>query len=606
MRFKSFFLASFMMALTGYAVAEQVVAFVNALPDGNVNSSLRRYLTGNSFRDEGYVDISFKVDNPGAAVCVTPEKDSYFVSKKLDVTLTAQIYGIFGVDSSKEIPLATYSWTGKDGKYCRSAFKDPIQIVPPSPIGVSNGINISLTPANDPTIIVHLRYSSEDTEQVSAYAKSLLGISATLGTGGAATTVVGLTNLAGGPVVKFLSDEFNRVAKNKGDESFTIPMTWQEIASGKAQKKITLSQTELGGWLSGDSVSQAIAELQNHTRPKVKEILTVSFNINTRRSMFSNDENLEGESFIPKISSLLSKSAILNYPRSRGATFKDFPSVFQRVSAETSDVASFNQKLASKDASICDSLLVAVHDLGFNRIDRALVMGAILDDAYPEWRSDPKFYLTCLHLEPNIQEVLTKQFPDKLFAYGPPYIVSAELALNLPQSYWRQDIEAYLQTLRLAMYSSPTQREEKLNMLLGNVPIMVDPTLATTSIPVAPATSISGVKQLSGATVKKAGCMFGYLDQYSKGYAAFVFTAINTIGKVDPYLLIADLPEKSQGNLVPKNVWIYNLNVKSGELGFDEVKALGTGKFGSNSMCRSADESGKQRTFDQMLLDLVK
>jgi len=81
MRFKSFFLAGFMMALTGYAVAEQVVAFVNALPDGNVNSSLRRYLTGNSFRDEGYVDISFKVDNPGAAVCVTPEKDSYFVSK---------------------------------------------------------------------------------------------------------------------------------------------------------------------------------------------------------------------------------------------------------------------------------------------------------------------------------------------------------------------------------------------------------------------------------------------------------------------------------------------------------------------------------------------
>ncbi|EOA03839.1 hypothetical protein HFRIS_015816 [Herbaspirillum frisingense GSF30] len=52
--------------------------------------------------------------------------------------------------------------------------------------------------------------------------------------------------------------------------------------------------------------------------------------------------------------------------------------------------------------------------------------------------------------------------------------------------------------------------------------------------------ALDGLQQLSGATVKDVGCIFGF-NSNGDSYAGMVFVAINTLGKLSPYFLIADV-----------------------------------------------------------------
>ena len=227
MRIRFVLLAIVLSCSSFCSIADQVVAFVDA-SDPKGPDLVKPYLAAATFRDQAYVYISAIVENPVGKPCVTPAANSFFADKKLDVTLTAQLFGFFGIDSTREVPLATYSWSSAEGAYCRSAWKAPVVLVPPSPMGVSRGISNPLTPADEPTIVVRLRTSSSDEEKISSYASSLLTIASGFATGGAATTVVGLTRLAGGPAAKFLSDQMNKLTQSQADQTTEVVISCHE------------------------------------------------------------------------------------------------------------------------------------------------------------------------------------------------------------------------------------------------------------------------------------------------------------------------------------------------------------------------------------------
>lgn len=580
--------------VSGSVSAEQVATFVEVSAP---KAARPKYLSSLPYKDNGYLYISAVMDNAGNKPCIAPASGTFFSENSLDVVVTAQMFGFYGVDSSNEVPVATYSYSSKEKSFCQSAWRMPVLLVPPTPMGVKPAFALGLAAENEPTIVVRLRVKSDSQEKLTSYAQSLLAIAAGVTTGGAAITVVGLTNVAGGPALKYLSDEMNKLTKNRADATFPLVFPNAEIASGLTTKRLTLVQTDR--YLLEDS-EKVITEMRSGKRSSMP-VLQISFNVMTRRTMFDEDANLSFPDQLPSSLAKLQKFEILNFPKGPEAGFmQGYPTIYQRIN---SDASSLVRRLSNHDTGACDPLFVNVRDFGFNNVDRAIVVGAILDDAYPDWRKDAAFYGACLQSEPDIKKYLEKIYTSRPFAAETPVDpASREIATNTPYPWWSSNIEQFMVTLKEALYSKPPSRLLPLRGLIGSAQLSVSDSLSATREGQDPGTAPDGIQQLSGATITTAGCIFGFKSG-AKNYAGLVFVALNTSGKLSPYLLMADVNSDPGGAVSLKAAWIKDLSTKPGS---DYVATIGQAKFPDASMCGGVDAKNKSRSIDTVMAELTK
>jgi hypothetical protein len=481
--------------------------------------------------DGYYVFIRAQVTNPDGAQCVSPivssDIGSLFASTNLDLAISVQPIGFQWLDSTKEVPLASYSFTDK-GSYCRSVWQHPIMVVPPSPFKAAvQGL------PSEPSIVLQFRSSATQELSILEPVQGLIGVASALATGGAANTVVGIAKVVEGPAVKFLSDEFKKRRKTQADGTVEIPLLWKDIAAGVTEKKFKILTGTREQW-GMEPVDKAIARIKSNPKgEKVKEVLDITFKIQTQRSMFVSDDALN-EKYLPANAINVSTYAILNYPGIEGV-----PNLYQRINSSAPSLA---QKLSAKKPADCDALLVTIRDLGFNQIDRALIIGAVLDEAVPKWREDPTYYNACFRYEPTIPARLVSVYGDSYFPAPPkPPVVFPELELSLnPPTSWTDPIKGFLSKARKSFFSKGDTRLNGLGLgEAGKRRLADSPTYITDlALPQAPAQNTTIADVLRDSTISQAGCFFGWETSATEAKrAAMIVVARNADGSDIPYVI---------------------------------------------------------------------
>lgn len=558
-----------------------------------------KYLQSGNYQDSSYVYISAIMENPDGQPCVKRIAGGIFSTNKMDVVLTAQISGFFGIDSDKEIPIATYSWSSDQQSFCQSVWKQPVTLVPLTPLGVKQGMGPGLMGSDEPTILLRLRTSTQGQETLSTYANSLLSIAATVATGGAAGTVVGLTKLAGGPTATILAEKWNEMTKVKEDSHNVIIIPTTEIVNGLQSKKFSLIASETASATAPDRDGNVINDVtRSYNSPK--KMLTISLDIRVRRSMFDDDTKLKEPENFPQDRAFLSTDSILNFPRKNDKTgvLKNYPTIYQQLNSSPPTTAQIFAK-PNPNPKDCERILLQVRDLGFNNIDRALVMGAIMDDAYPTWRSKYEFHSACLATEPGVQPILERIYPEKRFDPQPIPNEEPEVATNAPLEWKNNGIESAMKALKSSLfYEKISTRLSKLRDLLPNTHFDMaesfpdaSPSAESTGVPIA-------MLQLSQIqTFKKNGCIFGFTED-RRQFAALVFVGMNSSQKQTQYLLMAEFPSSEGSIPVPTNVWVKDLSVPPDN---SYIGTLSRATFRVGTMCSTV--RGKKTLSMQEVID---
>jgi hypothetical protein len=568
-------------------LADQVVTFVKGKTP--IQQGAKSYLAPTHL-DEGYVTVVAKVSNPAGQTCIAPALNSFFSNRQLNVTITAQVFGFFGVDSSKEVPIATYSWTGS--RYCRSAFQPPMVLVAPSPIGVREARSFSVSTAG-PQFVFKLRSASSDSEKVTALAQGLLSIAGGLATGGAANTVVGLSQIAAGPAAKILSEQLNSAFKNTADQTWEVAISWDEIARGVQLPQIQLVSRELQLRLGGREQPKPVIDQLQSGKVSGTPILVMDFEVSVRRTIFADDYALDAKS-LPS-GTAISKYAVLNHPKKLVNDSSDFPTVFQRIN---SGAPSLLQNIAANENGACDRLLVTIRDLGFNALDRAIIIGTLLDDAYPGWNYDTKFRDLCLQAEPDIAGRLGAIRPGSWLDGS--QLPHPEVTLNA-SSGWDKGYVSYMTDLRLAFFSNPEIRSKTLKTLFEKAPTFIDADLKVGANPVArDPRSDDFLKELA---VNRIGCIFGFKGNAGELFSAMIFSSRDKQEMLHPYiLLVRHGTTPPQSAVTAENLWIYSLDTEPGR-GY--LPTLQFADFGEASICYRGTGPAR-RTIIDVLADFKK
>lgn len=601
MSLKSLLISGVVFSLLGIssARAEYKIDFVEE-KNAKIIKTPPEYLRIDDYRDASYVYISAIIENPDGQPCVKQIGGGIFSEEKLDVVLTAQISGFFGIDSDKEIPIATYAWSSEQKSYCQSVWKKPVTLVPPTPLGVKQGLGAGLTGSDEPTILLRLRTSTQGQETLSSYAKNLLNIAATVATGGAADTVIGLTKLAGGPTATILADSWSDLTKVKEDRQYKIVIPTTEIARGLESIKFTLTTAEKKNTPSPNPNADVVQDI-NNKQTSVNKMLSVKLQITVRRSMFDVDDNLKGPKYLPEDKALLRQESILQFPRKNDRTgvLKDYPTVFQQFN---SSPPTTSQNLANGDKKKCEEVLNKLRDLGFNKIDRALVMGALLDDARSDWRSSYTVYGPCLDSEPTIKSFLESIYPERIFDPTPIDKRDREVAINTPIEWQKNGITDFMNEVRRALrFETSSRRLSRLRELFNSASLDLAESIPDAVPPADGNQTPTTMLQLSQMQATKAGCIFAFTE-HRRQLAALVFVAKNTEQKPTQYLLMTEFASPMETRPVAKNIWVKDI---SKEPDSEYVDTLGGAIFDEVSICSTVRANKRPLTMKQVIDNLV-
>ena len=400
------------------AAAEAVVAIVKRQMTKGENVS---YLAKDG-ADQGYIAISARLKSSAVdkAVCVTPTNptggsDNYFVKGNLEINITAVVEGFGFIDRDQQIPIATFNFKDSEdgGKYCMTPFSLPITLVPNHPFEKYGGIG-----GREPKITFNVSSTSKQEERVSKLVVGWLQIAGAVATGGAASTVVGLANIASGKAVTTLSDLYSKRNKSIADLAVSVEkedgMTWANLATGISTMRISLieSTTQKRGTWSSESLKEAITRInQSPDAPSNTALLDIELTFEYRRSLFIDDKEfiLKSLGMYPKNNDddRLRPYSVLNYPRSSGdPRSKDAPTLVQQINKLAPSLSS----TIAKDATGCTQLLATLRGLGLNSPDRAIAVKAVLDDAKPNWNQDSTFFNSCLGTDAEVPKHLSAMY----------------------------------------------------------------------------------------------------------------------------------------------------------------------------------------------------
>jgi hypothetical protein len=393
------------------ANAEPVVTAISGAPK---NESPPNYLKSDG-DDEGYVAITARVSLPPGLSCVTPTNlygyDNFFTKNYLEVVLFATVEGFQGVDPKQPIPIAAYKFDDASGKYCTAPFTLPITLVPNHRFGRKGP-----TGAPQPKITITMVYTSKGEELITPIVTGWINVAAAVATGGAAQTVIGISNIASNKAVTALTNLYNTRSQNKADQKFTIDLPWATLIKGPASSAISFYEGSTNTW-ELESVERAIARIRSNPKAaNVKSVFDINFSFEYRRSLFLDDNDFDATTKkLKKVDSRLSSASILNFPAKDSIVNVIFPNLTQILG---STAPSIPQAITAGDASKCDVMFVMLRSLGLNSFDRAIVADALLDGE-SKLRKNTSFVNDCFNTEKGAYAILVETYGNSRYAAAP-------------------------------------------------------------------------------------------------------------------------------------------------------------------------------------------
>lgn len=553
------------------ALAEPLVtAIVNPFDANRVNLP---YLGAPLNDDQGYIAITAKVSLPNRVTCVTPTNigstANFFVKNNLEISLLGSIEGFKDIDQNQKIPLATYKYSDADGKYCAAPGGVSIVMVPNHRFGLRGP-----TGAPVPKFSLTLTYSSKDQEQLSSLMTGWLNLATTITTGGANTTVAGLSNLMTSKALGSLSDTYNRLHQHMAEQRLTVDLPWTDLRNGAQSRRISFVESETNWFEPIDVGIQRIQE--EKSGPKIKPLLDVVLTFEYRRSLFVDDSDIYGADFLPKQDDRIVGDNVLNYPH-----IASYPTIYQTLSSSAPSIA---QSIVDKsDGSKCNVAFGVLREMGLNALDRALVINALLQSK-PSLRQDPVFVDQCFGAEREAVTILNKTFGNGYIGYNPinPMLVPVRVAG--PNEVIQKEYEKRTTELAAAFLipDAPVRQKAIKSALQTTAPI-------TTAGELAPSQLIldDQIASLSALSTESISCLYRMTSdpgQNPNEYRTFLLASIvSPRNRPEPYLLAIDFD-------VAEPHSVRGLQIRS--LRGDPVAAThldflknGTGGYPANSTC---------------------
>lgn len=569
------------------ARADQVVSLVtNPFPA----ATAIQYVSTQKWEEEGYIRVRALVDNPEAETCVSPTTsnagDNIFFEKKLDVVITARVVGFANTDSSRDLPIAVYSWDG--ARYCKSAFQPPVLLVRYTPLRRVDDPNALVK--GEPGIVLAVKTSSESKERISTYAQAALAISGELATGGAASTVASLTPYMASQTAKYFSDLLN--SKSSTDQTKPIRLTWAQLAGGVPEVTVQLKRTSPArkSTFTWETIKDAVDRLQK--KDEGVPVLNIKFAFDIRRSVLFPDAQLDKQTGLP-LAGEIQPENVLNFPKKNLADQVSSLTINQLLNVASPSPAAQATTDANR-ASGCGRLLTDLRDAFAYHVDVPVLFDASILSVQPKWNQQRDFYTTCL--TPQLRQSI-EAYRGSTYFGGTPVLAQPELATDVGAE-WKPIYSIYLEEFRAALYSSD-RRLEKFGALLPAS--MVLPYWPNT-LPVPDPAPTSAAQYFASLSAEKVGCMYGYQDAANNFYLAMALVAKATDKKSRPYLLAMRPKRGATSTSVGSEIdWVGLIDLEqAANSGY--AATLVQAKFGPGSICHNDNE----RRTKEGLLNVLK
>lgn len=513
------------------ANAEPVVTAIYGEPQNAVRPN---YLTDGG-DDDGYIAITARVTLPAGLSCVTPTNlkryDNFFVKNNLEIVLFATVEGFQAVDPKQPIPITAYKFDDATGKYCTAPFALPVILVPNHRFGRRGP-----TGAPQPKITITMVYTAKGEELVTPIVTSWINVAAAVSTGGAAQTVVGISNIASSKAIGAIAGLYNARSQNRAEQKFTIDLPWSTLIKGPASSTISFYESSTN---FGESVENAIARIRKNPKAdKIKAVFDLSLAYEFRRSLFIEDNDFDATTKQPKIDARLSSANVLNFPAKDAVVSVIFPNLTQILG---SSAPSITQAIAAGDASKCDAMFVTLRSLGLNGFDRAIVADAILD-GNSKLRSDTPFLSDCFDTEKEAFTTLVKAYGKTRYPTSPVMtnhslvpISGSNVAIDMTMQDRLSEIRSAL-TVKLGADAKANTLKSALG---SSTSIAWGGDFSTSAAPLD-----TQVGTLATLNVSSASCLYRLATDPGppNEYRAFMIAKLSASGETTPtpYLIVVD------------------------------------------------------------------
>ncbi|MFC5497762.1 hypothetical protein ACFPOE_09470 [Caenimonas terrae] len=582
---------------TGLAHAsEQVVTLVQGSPPTKVPIS---FLSAADWEEQGYVRVRVQVDNANGQTCISPTAthgfDNLFFDNKLDVAITARVVGFSNVDSSRDIPIAVYNWNGTN--YCKSAFQPAIVLVPYTPLRSTQDPGALV--GEQPGIVVSVKSLAQSKQQLTTYAQVALALSSDLATGGAATTVAGLTKYGTAPGLKSLLDALS--TNSVTEQTLPIRLLWTDIVTGLPSVSVILKRAETRRYTApGDyiprreRVDEAIARIRSDSS-QGDELLTMTFNFEVRRSVLVDRGQLDPHSMLPKPNTTETQvDNVLNFPKKGVSDAIAGLTVNQLLNAASPSSLAQTTSQANRSSG-CSKLFNDLKAAFAVKVDVPVLFDAALQSVQRDWNQQPNFYTPCL--KPEIKAGIETYQGQ---SYFPNMVVQRETELALNQgAVWNNYYEEYLEDFKDALLSSD-RGADKFKALIPDGTVLPE---WPKSLPTPNPAPTSGSQFFADLAPVKVGCIFGFVDTRGKYTIAMTMVTRNEKGNNHPYILVVR-PGSGAGGPSTLHAPIEWMAVRD----LDETKNIGyaglllQSTFDDHSIC--GNPSGKPRSAEDLLASL--
>lgn len=358
--------------------------------------------------DDGYVTVTVSVRMPDISCVPLGEKGFFSMGQeKLQVVASLKTVGFRTNLNGQSLPIATFDGRNNPGG-CSSYNTLPAVIIPYARLEKFN-------PDSPPDlgILVEVRSTTNAESNLVGGATMALGAAAIFATGGAATTVAGLTAVLAKPALGALEQQYNADQSAIMLGSARSDFGWPTVRAGIKTMVIPMY---VGKTKSGETPAEAIArlnanDLASMSPTDAKKLAEIVLSFSYSKTLF--DPSIVGISDLPQ-GDAIARTTVLAYPKWAGV-----PNFLQLMATtEPSLLQTLGGAKGDALADACAKTLGILSDAGLNRTDRAIVMKAIIDEAKKsgdDWYKAANIN-SCFNSFPGVKATM-------LDIYGPAYQV---------------------------------------------------------------------------------------------------------------------------------------------------------------------------------------
>ncbi|MDP1956255.1 MAG: hypothetical protein Q8K71_17465 [Polaromonas sp.] len=486
-------------------LAESITFF--GVPSVDYEASRSNWLREN---DGAYLRVSVRIDSP---FCISPGEHGLFTKEDIELVMTVVGQGFEGVTRGrKEIPLAAFNFAGDKG-FCQSATLPPTILIPAARFGAGDHDNIT-----SPYLQVNMRATTRGGESLTNNIKTFLNVAGVFASGGAAATVTGMAGLFSDKNRSILGETYKQYTSNDPRGArVVLNQGWGSLVE-KPVKTVVLpvysGPLKSIGWGKLETPQTAAQRMEevSYNGTDRTELMRVVFTVEYLRTLFV-PQMANGVDFPTQ--DQVRTSRVLSYPNVESSG--DFPNLLQRFSGSSPTIM---KRLSQADfGSACrDALSTLDKQLYFNKVDRAVTMKSLLDEARgPNWHKEggQAFWRECFqNYGEEIQGVSLAIYGLPNFTAGPENLEVSNEAQIKP---WKDRAGRMLLNLHSALEKNGIKdRERAVGSLVGKAAIGIttdagwQPSLPTDTAPHTGATSeearANAISYLASRDIAAVGC----------------------------------------------------------------------------------------------------